>query len=49
MILGRWERWKAGQVEGGSFLVLFKVGGCRVSTRHHLFVFGVNQGNKEAG
>ena len=35
--------------ESGKFLVLFKGGGCRVSPRFHLFVFDVNQGNKEAG
>ena len=34
--------------EGRSFLVLFKGGGCRVSPRFHLFVFDINQGNKEA-
>ena len=29
------------------FLVLFKVGGRRVSTRFHFFVPDVNQGNEE--
>ena len=31
------------------FLVLLKDGGRRVSLRFYLFVFDVNQGNKEAG
>ena len=35
--------------EGGSFLVLFKGGGCRVSPGFYLFVFDVNQRKKEAG
>ena len=56
--LGRWERWEGGEVgkggtvlawEGGRFLVLFKGGGRRVALKFHLFVFDVNQGNKEAG
>ena len=36
-------RWK-----GGSFLVLFKGEGCSVSLGFYLFVFDINQGNKEA-
>ena len=58
--LERWERWEGGEVgklkkmgvlgwEGWRFLVLFKGGGCRVSPKFHLFVFDVNQGNKETG
>ena len=35
--------------EGGDFQVLFKGEGCRVSPRFYLFVFDINQGNKEAG
>ena len=35
--------------EGRRFLILFKGGGRRVNQRFHLFVFDVNQGNKEAG
>ena len=31
------------------FLVLLKDRGCRVSSRFHLFVSDVNQGNKEMG
>ena len=30
-------------------MVLFKGGGCRVGLKFHLFVFDVNQGNREAG
>ena len=30
-------------LEGGRFLVLFKGGGCRLSSRLHLFVSDVNQ------
>ena len=37
-------RWEC---EG--FLVLFKGEGCRLSPRFYLFVFDINQRNKEAG
>ena len=55
----RLGRWKDGEVEkvgkvggwwsgkGERFLVLLKGGGCRVSQKFHIFVFDVNQGNKE--
>ena len=33
--------------EGGRYVVLFKGGGCRLSPRFLLFVFDINQGNKE--
>ena len=33
--------------EGGTCLVLFKSGACRLSPIFILFVFDVNQGNKE--
>ena len=39
--------WWSGKRE--RLLVLFKGGGCRVSPKFHLFVFYVNQGNKEDG
>ena len=42
-----YEGGKGGHV--GGWVVLFKVGGCRVSPRFHLFVFDVNQGNRNAG
>ena len=36
--------------KGGSFLVLFKSGGCRVSPRFHLLVYDVDQQwNKRGG
>ena len=35
--------------EGGRFLILFKVGGRRVSPRFYLFVSDVNQRNEGAG
>ena len=38
---------ESGGWEGGRFLVLLKGGGRRVSPKSHIFVFDVNQGNKE--
>ena len=35
--------------EGGRFLVLLKGRGCRASPIFYLFVFDINQENKEAG
>ena len=49
----RWQGGKSGRMvkwQGGRFLVLFKIGGCKVSPRFHLFVFDVDQQrNKGAG
>ena len=45
----RLGRWESGGSEGGRFLVLFKGGGRRVSPKYHIFVFDINQGNKETG
>ena len=41
-----WERWESGEVGrmGGSWYS--RVGGQRVSSRFHLFVYDVNQGDK---
>ena len=46
---GRLVRWQGGRVvrwEGGRFLVFFKGGRYRVSSRFHLFVSHVNQGKE---
>ena len=46
---GRVVRWQGGRAvrwERRRFLVLLKDGGCRVSTRFHLFVSDVNQGKE---
>ena len=51
MVVGR-QFGKGGTVvrwQGGRFLVLFKGGGCRMSSRLYLFVSDVNQQNEGAG
>ena len=43
--VGRWQGGKGGRMEkwqGERFLVLFKIGGYRVSPRFHLFVSDVD-------
>ena len=35
--------------KGGSYLVLFKGGGHKMSPRFHLFVYDVSQGNEGVG
>ena len=51
MVVGR-QFGKGGTVarwQGERFLILFKGGGCRVSSRLYLFVSDVNQRNEGAG
>ena len=48
----RWRdqrTWRVVRCQGGSFLVLFKDRGRRVSPRLHLIVFDVDQRNEGAG
>ena len=42
--MGKVAEWWGGK--GGRFLVLFKIGGLRMSSKFHLFVYDVNQGNE---
>ena len=48
----RWQGGKGGRMvkqKSGRYLVLFKVGGRKMSPRFHLFVSDINQGNEGVG
>ena len=42
-------RWENGGAKSGRYLVLFKDGGHKMSSRFHLFVSDVNQGIEGVG